>query len=69
MFPSPITIESRRRKLQKFLKLPQLRLEVLSYPLIFRGRQAPPEDESRVVGLKRGEKSTSLLTTDFFAKK
>jgi len=34
MFPYPITIESRRRKLQRFLKLPQLRLDLLWYPLI-----------------------------------
>jgi hypothetical protein len=34
MFPYPITIESRRRKLQRFLKLPQLRLDLLWYPVI-----------------------------------
>jgi len=36
----------------------------------FRGRQAPlNQDESRVIGLRRGEKITSLLTTDFFDQK
>jgi hypothetical protein len=34
MFPYPITIESRRRKLQRFLELPQLTLNLLWYPLI-----------------------------------
>ncbi|MEG4200192.1 IS4 family transposase [Microcoleus sp. Pol12A5] len=34
MFPHPITIESRRRKLQRFLELPQLTLNLLWYPLI-----------------------------------
>ena len=34
MFPYPITIESRRRKLQRFLKLPQLTLDLLWYPVI-----------------------------------
>jgi hypothetical protein len=34
MFLYPITIESRRRKLQRFLELPQLTLNLLWYPLI-----------------------------------
>lgn len=34
MFPYPITIESRHRKLQRFLELPQLTLNLLWYPLI-----------------------------------
>lgn len=34
MFPHPITIESRRRKLKRFLELPQLTLDLLWYPLI-----------------------------------
>ena len=38
--------------------------------IAFRGRQAPPNQyESRVVGLRRGEKIPSLLTTDFFVQK
>lgn len=34
IFPYPITIESRRRKLQRFLNLPQLTLDLLWYPFI-----------------------------------
>ena len=33
-FPYPITAESRRRKLQRFLNLPQLTLRQIWYPLI-----------------------------------
>jgi hypothetical protein len=40
----------------------------LSFP--FQGAtSAPNQDESRVVGLRRGEKFPSLLTTDFFVQK
>ncbi len=34
LFPQPITFESRRRNLQRFLKLPQLRVKLLWFPLI-----------------------------------
>ncbi|WP_445302493.1 hypothetical protein [Microcoleus sp. MON2_D5] len=34
VFPYPITAESRRRKLQRFLDLPQLTLRQIWYPLI-----------------------------------
>ncbi len=34
LFPQPITFESRRRNLQRFLKLPQLRVKLLWLPLI-----------------------------------
>lgn len=34
VFPYPITVESRRRKLQRFLDLPQLTLEGIWFPLI-----------------------------------
>jgi hypothetical protein len=32
--PQPITFESRRRNLQRFLKLPQLSVKLLWFPLI-----------------------------------
>jgi hypothetical protein len=34
VFPYPITTESRRRKLQRFLDLPQLTIALLGHPLI-----------------------------------
>ncbi|KXS92823.1 hypothetical protein OA58_04575 [Microcystis aeruginosa NIES-88] len=34
LFPQPITFESRRRNLQRFLKLPQLNVKLLWFPLI-----------------------------------
>jgi hypothetical protein len=34
LFPQPITFESRRRNLQRFLKLPQLGVKLLWFPLI-----------------------------------
>jgi hypothetical protein len=34
LFPQPITFESRRRNLQRFLKLPQLSVKLLWFPLI-----------------------------------
>lgn len=34
VFPYPITTESRRRKLQRFLSLPQLTLSQIWYPII-----------------------------------
>jgi hypothetical protein len=34
VFPYPITTESRRRKLQRFLDLPQLTITYLWFPLI-----------------------------------
>ena len=34
VFPYPITVESRRRKLQRFLDLPQLTIEGIWFPLI-----------------------------------
>ena len=34
LFPQPITFESRRRSLQRFLKLPQLSVKLLWFPLI-----------------------------------
>jgi len=37
VFPYPITTESRRRKLQRFLELPQLSLTCLWFPLITYG--------------------------------
>jgi hypothetical protein len=38
--PLPITFESRRRKLQRFLKLPQLSFEQLWFPILTRWLQA-----------------------------
>ena len=34
VFPYPITTESRRRKLQRFLDLPQLTISLIWFPLI-----------------------------------
>ena len=34
VFPYPITTESRRRKLQRFLDLPQLTITLIWFPLI-----------------------------------
>ena len=34
VFPYPITVESRRRKLQRFLDLPQLTIALIWFPLI-----------------------------------
>ena len=34
VFPYPITVESRRRKLQRFLDLPNLTIELIWFPLI-----------------------------------
>jgi hypothetical protein len=34
VFPYPITAESRRRKLQRFLDLPELTIELIRFPLI-----------------------------------
>ena len=34
VFPNPFTIESRRRKLQRFLDLPNLTIELIWFPII-----------------------------------
>jgi hypothetical protein len=34
LFPCPITTESRRRKLQRFLSLPQLTISQIWYPIV-----------------------------------
>jgi len=34
VFPCPITTESRRRKLQRFLSLPQLTISQIWYPIV-----------------------------------
>ena len=51
--PLPITFESRRRKLQRFLKLPQLTFKTLWFPLILAWIKA--EFNASSVRLRRNE--------------
>jgi hypothetical protein len=59
LFPQPITFESRRRNLQRFLKLPQLNVKLLWFPLIkqivkleFSGKNKNREQRRRLKKLK-----------------
>jgi hypothetical protein len=60
LFPQPITFESRRRNLQRFLKLPQLNVKLLWFPLIkqivkleFSGKNKNREQRRRLQKLKQ----------------
>ncbi|WP_043997065.1 IS4 family transposase, partial [Microcystis aeruginosa] len=59
LFPQPITFESRRRNLPRFLKLPQLNVKLLWFPLIkqivkleFSGKNKNREQRRRLKKLK-----------------
>ncbi|NCQ93733.1 MAG: IS4 family transposase, partial [Microcystis aeruginosa LG13-03] len=60
LFPQPITFESRRRNLPRFLKLPQLNVKLLWFPLIkqivkleFSGKNKNREQRRRLQKLKQ----------------
>jgi hypothetical protein len=60
LFPQPIAFESRRRNLQRFLKLPQLNVKLLWFPLIkqivkleFSGKNKNREQRRRLKKLKQ----------------
>jgi len=62
LFPQPITFESRRRNLPRFLKLPQLNVKLLWFPLIkqivkleFSGKNKNREQRRRLKKLKTRE--------------